>query len=419
MVIEKNSIKAWVICLTCALFFFYDFVQFMMGNSLSMYLISQFGISASGLSNFGFAFLITDIIFLFPAGIILDRFSPRLVTLITLFISVIGTYGLVVASSFETVLIFRAISGVAHAFCFLCCISFVSKWFSPENRAKVIGIIITIAMLGGVFAQTPLLMLMDKFAWTNTMLILTFIGIFIWVISFFVLEDSPKEDENKTNTNINDMNFMDGLKQVFKNSQNWLYGTYTGLLNLPVMVIAAAYGTMFLTTSFNLNESMATSIVSMINFGVMIGAPVMGYISDSLNKRKSPIIIGGFITLLLSIIILYVDNLSATSLFVLFLSLGFFSSAQVISYPAITESNPINLSSTATGLCAALIMGIGAIGIKLAGYILDLNWDGKMVNQAVSYSSENFKIALIIIPVGILVAFVLSLMVKETNCKQI
>ena len=52
--------------------------------------------------------------------------------------------------------------------------------------------------------------------------------------------------------------------------------------------------------------------------------------------------------------------------------LGIISSAQVLSYPLITENNPHYLTSTAMGFSAVIIMSGGALFDPLFGLIMDV-----------------------------------------------
>ena len=65
-------------------------------------------------------------------------------------------------------------------------------------------------------------------------------------------------------------------------------------------------------------------------------------------------------------------------------------------------------------------MGGGyGIGLPLVGKLLHLMWDGKIVNGIHKYSIDAYQKAFISIPVGILLAIIMVLFIKETRCKSI
>jgi len=111
-------------------------------------------------------------------------------------------------------------------------------------------------------------------------------------------------------------------------------------------------------------------------------------------------------------------SLSFTSLLILFFALGFFTSSQIISYPAIAESNPKTFTGTAVGLASVLIMSGGAIFQPLFGWLIDLNWDGKMVNGMAIYSAHDFFYGMAIMPIAFVFGLIITWMMKETFCKS-
>src|SRR4029078_4784804 len=117
------------------------------------------------------AYLGADILFLLPAGIILDRFSTRRVILTAMLVCVIGTVGFAITDSFILASFFHFLSGIGNAFCFLSCVVLVSHWFPPRRQALVIGSLVTMAFLGGMMAHTPFAHLNDSYGWRNSLLI--------------------------------------------------------------------------------------------------------------------------------------------------------------------------------------------------------------------------------------------------------
>jgi len=418
--IESGSFKAWVVCLSVALFFFYDFIQMMMCNSLSVSLMRDFSIDATKLGYLSSSFLLSDVLFLFPAGLILDRVSIRKVTVLMLSLSIIGTFGLAMTTSFQMACAFRFIAGIAHAFCFLCCILLAARWFPPKKQAFVIGIIITIAMLGGLVAQTPLSLLSDSIGWRNALLYNTVLGLGVLFLVWWNVSDSPKDQEQSNKEyrkELSEMGFLKSLSCALSNVQNWFYGIYTGLLNLPIMLLGALWGVLYLTQVHNVPHTKATMITSMIYIGTIVGAPVMGWISDVLMMRRLPMIIGAMLSLVVFVSIIHGPHWSVSSLLILFFVLGFVTSAQVISYPAIGESNPKAVSGTSMGLASCLIMGLGGASQPFTGWLLDKNWDGTMVNGIPYYTQHTFNLALSTITVGIVIGLIMSFLVKETFSK--
>lgn len=208
-------------------------------------------------------------------------------------------------------------------------------------------------------------------------------------------------------------------KTVARQSQNWKCGIYTGLLNTPIFVLAALWGNLYVSQAYGFSLQQSASITSMIFIGEIVGAPIVGWISDKLNSRKPPMIIGALLSLVVMMAIIYIPRHTGFDLSILFLLLGFAISSQVISYPTTAESNNPSIISSAMGFVSLLSNLLGAVLQIIFGWILNLGWNGALLNNVALYSLENYKNALIVLLIGFVISFVCAAHIKETYCKSI
>src|SRR3989338_1693860 len=140
--------QSWFVVFAASLFFFYEFIQMNMFNSISLSLMHAFHIDAAKLGDLSSFYFIANVIFLFVAGILLDRYSTRSVILTALAICILGTALFSFSHSFALACFFRFLTGIGSAFCFLSVIRLASRWFPANCMAFVIGAVLTIAMFG-------------------------------------------------------------------------------------------------------------------------------------------------------------------------------------------------------------------------------------------------------------------------------
>ncbi len=412
-----NPVMAWVVCLCAGLFFAYELMQMHMMNAISPMLMKDLSISATQFGLLSSTYFLADVIFLIPAGILLDRFSTRRIILFAMVLCIIGTVGFALANSLQVASIFHFFSGIGNGFCFLSCMILIARWFPLKKRAFVIGVVITVGMLGGVLAQTPFSLLAEHFTWRNAMLIDACIGACIFALIFLFVRDTP-EQKTVHPTNIQSGSFAQDLITSLKNTQTLFAGLYTGLMNLPLMVIGAAYGSLFLTQIHGFSLISASFVVSMIAMGSIVGSPIAGFISDKMGKRKPLMLLGIFLSLIIFFAIIFAPTGSFNLLIVLFFLLGVVTSTQVIGYPVVAESNPSHLTGTSMGIAAVIIMGLAGLSHPISGSLLDHYWDGKIVNEMHIYSSSNFFMAFSVLIVGFVVSLFSVALLKETYCKE-
>lgn len=411
----KLRFKPWIVCFSAALFFFYEFIQINMFNAISPGVTKTFGLSATQLGNLAATYLYSTVLFLFPIGLLLDRFSTRKLILIAMSICICCTA--LFASSHNLVLaqIFRFIGGGAGAFCFLSSLMLASRWFPSRKLALVTGLIVTMAMVGGVVAQTPLTLLVDHFGWRYALLASAGLGVLFWLTIFLFVTDYPENYSGKTHQQY-ELGFWISIKQAVKNYQTWFCGLYTCLLNLLILVLGAVYGDGYLQTVHHLSRLQASYVTTMIFAGTIIGSPLWGWYSDKIGRRKKPMILGAILSLLLVLFVIFNHHFSPTALIIVFFILGITTAAQIISYPLIVECNSRELTGASEGIASALIMAGGAIFQPFFGWLMDLNWNGALHNGIRVYTQQNYQTAMWILPVAFFISLLLALSVRETYC---
>lgn len=412
----NQQTKAWVVCLIAALYFSYELVQLHMLNAISPFLLKDLHLSAADFGTLCSTYLMADVLFLLPAGMLLDRFATRNVILVALFLCIAGTIGFSFSETLLAACISHFLSGIGNAFCFLSCMMLVSRWFPREKQAFAIGMVITIGLFGGVIAQTPFSYLAEALHWRNALFVDGLVGIAIFLAVFGFVFDRPQEA--KENVIAMPLPFFLGLKRALGNPQNFLCGLYTGLMNLPVMIIGAMLGSLFLTQVHHLTLPHASFITGLICLGTIAGSPLMGRLADHFGEKRKLMMAGAFSSLCIMMMIMYMPH-SPFSLTLLFFLLGFFSSTQVLGYPLVTESNPPELTGTSMGVAGVIIMGLAAALQPLCGYLMEAGWDGKMADQVPLYGQGDYLLCFWMFPIGFALSLMLAFAIKEKRLAEI
>ncbi len=416
-----SSLKSWVVCFTAALFFFYEFIQMNMFNVLSSDLLQAFNITAGQLGILSAYCFYATILFLLPAGQLLDRFSTRKIILLALGTCVAGTVGLALTRSFALAHLFRFMAGIGSAFCFLSSVRLASRWFHPKRLALVVGLIVTMAMTGGMIAQSPLAALNQLLGWRHTVLAVAGLGAFILFLVWCFVEDFPDHTQQTHQQNreqLKAMGYWQTMLSSYLNWQNWMGGIYAALLNLPIVILGSLWGGLYLQQVYQFSAEQSAFITSMLFLGAIIGCPLAGWVSDYMGYRKRPMLVGALLSLVVVTALLYLPHLTALQLMLGFFLLGFITSAQVISYPTIAESNPPALTATSVSVISISTQIGFALFQPFFGKVLDSLWDGTKLNGVPVYTNHSFHLAMLILPISFVVAFIAATFIKETYCQK-
>lgn len=408
----QGGSMAWFVCITGGLFFFYEFFQLNLFDVVNQSLRETFHLDSAQLSYMSSTYLLANLIFLLPAGILLDRFSVRKIILCTMSICIIGTIGFALTNSFAWASFFHFLSGIGNAFCFLSSIVLVSRWFPPNKQAFVIGCIVTLAFLGGMLAHTPLVLLNEHVGWRNSLQIDGGVGIIILVLLYFLVKDQPTT--NTTKNSKQHPPIFQSFMRALSNKQTFLPALYTSCLNLPIMVLGALWGISYLQAEHHISSLAASQVISFVFIGSIVGCPLFGWLSDQQGRRK-PVMLVGILGTLLAFLPLFLNiPLSIEALCILFFTIGLFTSTQVVSYPLIAESNNPEITGAATGIASLIIMGGAAVAQVLFGWLLS----HQDTNINISHTVPNFHFAMWLFPITTLLALAALILTKETYCQH-
>jgi sugar phosphate permease len=249
------------------------------------------------------------------------------------------------------------------------------------------------------------------------MLVNAVVGACITLLIFLVVRDAPIEkDQEKTGRiNQNPISFWVSIKLSCRNYQNWLCGIYTGCLNLPIMVLGALWGNLYLTQGRGFSSLAASNIISLLFIGLIIGAPLMGCLSDKLKSRRLPMLLSALL-ILLTITIVIGTRPSHILFSLLFFFMGILSGAQVLSYPIISESNPRHLESTSLGLVAVIVNIGGAFSQTLFSWMMN-----SKLKEAIEHFHQainSYEFALFILPLAFIISFISAFLIKEFRQKS-
>jgi len=83
--------------------------------------------------------------------------------------------------------------GLSGSFAFLVQSELLRAGSRRKKMALASGIVVTLAMLGGAVAQSPMQVVSAAFGWRNAMLANGVLGILIILLMFFIIKDYPTE----------------------------------------------------------------------------------------------------------------------------------------------------------------------------------------------------------------------------------
>lgn len=406
----------WIIFLLSSSFFFYKYLLQVSPSVMTQELMRAFDLSGMQLGNLAAFYFYTYLIMQLPAGLLIDRFSPK--RLMTIAITVCALGGLIFAEAkyLGMAEFGRLLIGLGGAAAVIGTTKFISLWFPANKFALISGLMMTLGMLGAVCAQAPLSLLMNHFGWRGSSLVLAIIGFCIAVAFFIIARDKAVTDE-PLNQHHNKPKVLHGLADIMKNRHSWTISIYSGLAFAPISAFGGLWGVPYLMQVYHLDKTIIASLTSLIFIGFAIGSPIAGWLSDYIQRRKIIMGFGTFMSLIAICLVLYLP-MSEVLLGVMLFSMGFFTGFFFVSFAHMREMNNPLLSATSIGFINMFNAMCGAFSEPLIGKLLDLGW-GHLTKHGVRFFSlHDYHIALLTLPTCLFVSLIALLITKETHCKQ-
>lgn len=356
-----------------------------------------------------------------PAGLLADSWGPR--NSITLFFgfAFIGSLILGVAPTVSWAIVGRTLVGVGVATLFVHTMKILAEWFRPEEFASMTGILMAMGGVGSLAAATPLAWLSDMIGWRYSFVsvgILTLIlAVFIWLfvrdrpsdMGWPPLIESPSENQPA-------IGLGKSIRIVLSSPWFWLMGVWFFTNCGAYFSFAGLWGGPYFMHVYGLSKTESGKVLSMIAIGMVIGSPLVGYLSNRIFKARKPVLIlSNFVLLgLTGLLTFFTDRMTVPGLYLFCLVMGMFPSAiVVIGFTMNKELFPVSIAGTATGLVNLFPFVGGAVLQPTIGYILE--YYGKTGDQ---FTLEGYRSAFWMLFFCGIVALFSSFFMKETLKKS-
>lgn len=418
------AIIGWLICGLGAVFYSYEYLLRIAPSVMENALRGHFNLSASGFGLLSSAYYLAYVPMQLPVGVMLDRYGPRRLLTFACLICVIGTFLFTGTSIFWVAALGRFLVGFGSAFAFVGVLKLATIWLPEDRLAMVSGITSALGPIGAMLGDNFLEMFVEHWGWIKTLNVTALFGIALTVVLWLGIHDK-KGSHRQNGTVPNLRKGLIDLGIIIRNKQIWVNGMYGCLVYLPTTVFAELWGIPYLIHAHGLTAQEAGLANSLLFLGFIIGAPLMGYISDRLHRRKFPMLFGASGAAIVMMMILYLPGLNHSNIQALMFLLGLLYSAQAIVFAVGRELSPGEAAGTAMAVTNMIVM-LGAMFLQpLVGHLLDFSLSthtggAALVDAAVSnvqklYTVDDYQFALSVIPLGILIAAILTFFLKETH----
>lgn len=374
-----------------AFFFLYQYILRVAPGLVEPELRSAFFMTANDFSTLGSYFMFVYAIAQIPCGVLIDRLGVKRVVLTSIILCLIGNGMLIVGNSLWEVQISRMFMGLGSACAYVGCLKVAADSFPSSTRGFFMGAALTIGLFGPLIAAKPLVHLIEAENWQYAFKVLSAVGVILWFCLVIVM---PKEDVNRGAT-LKWSEITQSIAMVFKTRPVLAYAIMTTCFYSPLSVIADLWGVSFLVNHFHLPRVNAANVTMQIYVGAAVSGLIVPWLCEKYKSYNKAILFSALGMVICLLTMLYGGALSIFLLIIVLISMGIFSSSEILCFSAASHYTTAETSGTVLGVINTFSV-IGSAGImQLVGFLLDCKWCGGLDEDGLrQYGSSEYIFAL-------------------------
>jgi sugar phosphate permease len=378
---------------------------------LSEELTAAFGITATQLGTLHASFFVIYAVVQIPTGVLADRYGARVIGAGGAVVLSAGAIGFALSNGYLSAFLSRTTIGLGSGVIFISTIRFCANWFRTDEFGTMTGLTAGMAGLGAIIATTPLAIAIDWVGWRPTVLSFAGFGFVAAGCVWVLVRRSPADAGIEPIQNVPEQTSVTlgetagYLRSLLGDPDQWLLSIVFFSAMGTILTVIGLWGVPYLVVVHELDVITASYFTLLGAIGMLVGGPGVGWISDVLDRRLSPMIAGlGLFTVALGVIpVLEAPPLPLVA--VVYLLIGVSLGFTMLALPIIKERYP----PAASGVATATVNGAGFFGgaalPPLMGVVLDRYRTGDVIAGTVVYTDFGYRIAFATTTVAVAVAF--------------
>lgn len=359
-----------------------------------------------------------------PSGLLSDSVGPRKTVAISLLLAAGGSLLFGRAPNIAVAVVARAMVGIGVSMVFIPSMKVFSQWFRAREFAHVGGMFQAVGGIGIIAGTWVLGCLSSEFGWRISFQVIAAATLAVAFAAWLIVRNRPADKgwpsiaqiEHKEDAPLpvaGKITLRQGIRMVLSEKQFWLVGVWFFFDCGVFFGFGGLWSGPYLMHVYGMSRSQAAALLTMIAWGMVIGGPALGVLSQKvLKSRKQTIILCmAALTALLLVATLLPASLPRAALVAWFFLFSVCSSAVVVvAFTTAKELFPLEIAGTSIGVVNFFPFFGGAVYQPVLGAILDAY--GKTASD--QYPVAAYQMVMLVLLFTCLAALACSILMKDT-----
>ncbi len=359
----------------------------------------KFGVDTQQFGDFSGVYYLGYALMHIPIGLLLDHKSPRWVIALSVVLCSLGILPLIYTDSWTLAVVGRFLLGAGSSTAILGVFKVIRLYFPSHKFGTVLGFSVMIGVLGAIYGGRPVQGLVDSMGWVAVLYAFIVAGFLLALAVIFLI---PKRQDPEATTSHGTL--LHDLTVVFKTPYVITTAFLAAFMVGPLEGFADVWGVSYLTQSYGFSKETASYLPSLIFFGMCVGSPSLAYLGER-TKRYTFIIQISALIMGICFLFLLLTTLPLWGIQVSFIIVGILSAYQVLVMHINSMRVEAKYSGIVTAITNMIIMSFGYVFHHFIGRIINSYWEGENVDGIRVYPIEAYDNGLMIIPLGLFLAF--------------
>lgn len=434
--VQVLSRRRWYVWLPLAFAFLASYFHRTVTSVVADTLMRDFSITrATELGGLASVYFYTYAVMQMPAGILADFYGPRRTVTCGLLIATVGAAVFGLSDTITGLYVGRFLSSLGVSLIYVNIVKVHAEWFRLREFATMTGMVVVAGTVGILISSTPLAFVVDQFGWRASFYMIAGYSLVVGVACWLLVRDKPADVGLPA---IADVEAAEGtapkavppatkasighsLKTVMRNPFTWLpflssvtvYGVYMAFIGL--------WGVPYFMQVYGLSRVSAANYMMVTALGAMVGAPLVGVLSDRLGLRRAPALwfTACLLAAWLTLTLWNGGKPPLGALYVICFAIGVGVQGINLNIACGKEINPPHM----TGVVAGIVNSGSFVGSALLqpafGWVLDYKWQGAVEQGVRIYPLEAYQTAFWLCAAVLALGLVFTGLMKETRCSNI
>jgi sugar phosphate permease len=362
-----------------------------------------------------------------PSGVLADTLGTRTAIILGNTLAGVGSILFGMAPTFAMASCGRLLVGLGVSVVFVSIMKSNAMWFSERRYGIMSGLTLFVGNMGSVLAAGPLASILDLFLWRTVFVTLGGVSLVLAGAGFLFVRNRPED------LGFPSIREMEGWGSMARRKQHWIRDLM-GVVTVPRLwpgfwvqfgMIGGLYAFMglwaipYLRDMYYFDRVWAARYLGLMMVAFAVGSLVLGWLSDLMGRRKPILVCGTIVYTLVWVAMVAFPWSGQSVIYLYFFLLGFSGSSLVLTFACAKEVIDPQLS----GMAVSVVNTGAFIGTSLMqplfGFVLDMGWDGKMVNNARVYSPPDYQNALFMMLFFGIIGIMGAVCITETHCRNV